>query len=103
MLGVAGTQILADVRIAVGPEAFQVVRDLLRSHVGRQKVQHDADASAGDPRRFAESEDLLNPDGQNGGPTLFVDEADAAAAGDCDSLGGFALDGFTLRIREPAL
>ena len=66
-------------------------------------MQYDADASTGDPRSFAESEDLLNPDGQDRRPPLLIDDADPAAAGDADAFGCFALDGLALRIGQPAL
>src|ERR1700722_4664661 len=61
MLGVAGAKILTNLQVPVGPEAFQVVGDLLRAHVGSQKVQHDAHATASDPRCLPQSENLLNP------------------------------------------
>src|SRR5207248_905058 len=55
MLRITRSQRVSHLRIRVGPEACQIIRDLLRPPVRREQMQEPADASAGNARRVAQA------------------------------------------------
>jgi hypothetical protein len=103
VLGVAGTQLLAHLRIGVLPEAGQVVGDLLRAVVGGQEVQEDGDPAASDLRRVAQAEHFLDAHRQHRRPAHLVAQDDAAAAGHDQALRCLALDRLALRVCQASL
>ena len=81
MTWVAAAEFSANDGIGVGPEAGQVVGDLLWPIIRSQQVQQHGDSAASDSRGFAQAEDFLNAHGQDRRPADFVFQRDAAAAG----------------------
>lgn len=70
VLWVAAFELFADFRIRIGPEAGEVIRDLLRAKVGRQQMQEHGDTTAGDAGCLQQSKDFLNADGEDRRPIL---------------------------------
>ena len=75
VLRVAAPKLLADLRIGPFPEAGEVVGHLLRPVVWPEEVQQDRHPTAGHPRRFPHSKEVLDPNGQHGWLAGLVGES----------------------------
>ena len=78
---ISPAQILPHLRVGVGPKAGQVIRHLLGTVIGGQKVQEQSHFTLGDSRRFLPAKKLLNPGSQYGWPSGFIAQCHAVSAG----------------------
>ena len=103
VFGVAAFEFFADFRVGVGPEAGEVVGDLLGSEVGCEQVQQNGDSVERDAWSLGEAEDFLDANGEDRWAIGGVFEFDATAAGYREFFGGFAFDGLELLVVEAGL
>lgn len=102
--GITLSEFFSDFRVGVGPEAGEIVRNLLRSPVGGEEVEEYRDASPGYPGGLGEAKHLLDAYREDWSePIRSIGEADKAPAGDFDSCRRVTVERGPLLIGECAL
>ena len=87
MLRIASAHVFPHQEIRAVPEFIQIPRDLHGPHGGREQVENERNASAGDLRRMCESEDLLELHAHHGGGGVGIVDGDVRTARDLESFG----------------
>lgn len=93
---VATTEFASHDWVAVVPEGFQVVSDLLRPVVGGQQMQQQRDATSGDAGSGLPAEDFLNPDRENRRSSLLILNRQSVTAWNRDMSRGFSIERLSL-------
>src|SRR5688572_7183512 len=103
MLRIACPELIADLRVDVGPEAFEVIRHLLGTHVRCEQMEQDRHAPASNPGRVGQAEELLHASRKHRRPTSFIVQSDSAPARNLETLWHVLIDPPELCVCKSAL